>query len=194
MSPTGIILSSTEYAAPRAEERTMNLSDINRLDRDEFVIKLGSLFEGPAWIVEEAWARRPFSDEAALHRALCAVMNAAPRESQLALLSAHPDLAGKLARAGKLTPDSTREQAAAGLDRLTPAELREFTRLNASYRERFGFPFILCARLSTKEGIHAALLERLQHTREEEVQTALAEVSKICALRLHDMLADTGTK
>lgn len=168
----------------------MTLDEINSLDCQEFVAALGGLFEGPPWIVVAAWERRPFASEAALHEALCDVMCAARRESQLALLRAHPDLAGKLALAGQLSAASTREQAAAGLDSLTPAEFDDFTRLNTAYRDKFAFPFVMCARLSTKATIHAAFVERLTHAYDEEVRTALDEVSKICALRLHDLLAD----
>lgn len=171
----------------------MTLDDINGFDRQAFIAALGGLFEGPPWIVEAAWERRPFADEAALHRALCDVMYAAPRDLQLALLRAHPDLAGKLALAGRLSAASTREQAAAGLTSLSSAELAEFTRLNAAYQEKFTFPFIICARLSTKETIRAAFVERLPHEYDEEVRAALNEVSKICALRLHDLLTESGS-
>ncbi|HLJ80457.1 MAG TPA: 2-oxo-4-hydroxy-4-carboxy-5-ureidoimidazoline decarboxylase [Ktedonobacterales bacterium] len=170
----------------------MMLDDINSRDRQEFVAALGGLFEGPPWIVDAAWERRPFASEAALHEALCDVMYAAARESQLTLLRAHPDLAGKLALAGQLSAASTREQAAAGLDSLTLEELEEFTRLNAAYRDKFAFPFVICARLSTKATIRAAFVERLTHAYDEEVRAALDEVSKICALRLHDLLVDGG--
>ncbi|HLZ21214.1 MAG TPA: 2-oxo-4-hydroxy-4-carboxy-5-ureidoimidazoline decarboxylase [Ktedonobacterales bacterium] len=168
----------------------MRLDDINKLDRREFAAKLGGLFEGPPWIVTAAWERRPFTDEARLYETLCEIVDSAPRDSQLALLRAHPDLAGKLALAGKLSLASTHEQAAAGLDSLTPAELEEFTRLNAAYKSKFAFPFVMCARLSTKETIHAAFTERLTHSYDDEVHTALIEVNKICALRLHDLLTD----
>ena len=168
----------------------MTLDDINRLDHQGFVAALGGLFEGSPWIVEAAWERRPFASEAALNEALCDVMYAASRDSQVALLRAHPDLAGKLALAGKLSAASTREQAAAGLDGLTSEELEEFSHLNAAYRDKFAFPFVMCARLSTKASIRAAFVKRLTHGYDEEVRMALDEVSKICALRLHDLLAD----
>lgn len=171
----------------------MTLSEINQLDHQGFVAALGSLFEGPPWIVEAAWVRRPFASEQALHAALCEVMYAAPHDAQLALLRTHPDLAGKLALAGELSADSAREQATAGLSSLTPTELEEFTRLNSEYRARFGFPFVICARLSTKDSIRAAFAQRLTHAYDEELQTALGEVAKICALRLHDLLARDDT-
>jgi 2-oxo-4-hydroxy-4-carboxy-5-ureidoimidazoline decarboxylase len=111
-------------------------------------------------------------------------LSAAPRERQLALIRAHPDLAGRAAIEGSLTESSQREQASAGLDRLTPDEYASFTRLNTAYRERFGFPFVVCVREHTKESILRVAAERLEHTRDEEVRVALEEVAKIARLRL----------
>lgn len=115
-------------------------------------------------------------------------MYGAPREKQLELLRAHPDLAGKAAVAGELTLESGREQASAGLDRLTPEEFEFFTRVNRAYREKFGIPMIFCVREHTKESILENAGERLENTPEEEVNTALVEVSKIAGLRLQDLL------
>jgi OHCU decarboxylase len=105
-------------------------------------------------------------------------------ERQLALIRAHPDLAGRLAKAGQLTADSTKEQAAAGLDRLTPSEASEISRLNDAYKARFGFPFIICARLNAKDTILAAMRTRVTSTPEAERSTALGEIAKIAKLRL----------
>lgn len=115
-------------------------------------------------------------------------MYGAPREKQLELLRVHPDLAGKAAVAGELTLESGREQASAGLDRLTPEEFESFTRVNRAYREKFGIPMIFCVREHTKESILENAGERLENTPEEEVNTALSEVSKIAGLRLQDLL------
>jgi 2-oxo-4-hydroxy-4-carboxy-5-ureidoimidazoline decarboxylase len=109
----------------------------------------------------------------------------------MTLIGAHPDLAGRLAQQKKLTTDSTREQASAGLDTLTDAELAEFTRLNAAYRAKFGFPFIICARLNAKAAILAAMSARLPSTWAAECDTALAEIDKIAWLRLLDVLQQT---
>jgi OHCU decarboxylase len=171
---------------------TITLAEINTLNPEQFVAALGGLFEGPPWIVAQTWQQRPFASVQALYDALCAIMRAAPREQQIALLQAHPDLAGKAARSGTLGAASTAEQAAAGLNRLTPAELADFTRLNAAYRAEFGFPFIICARDNTKNDILAAFALRLNNTTEQEVQTALDEVEKICALRLRDLVQEEG--
>jgi OHCU decarboxylase len=114
-------------------------------------------------------------------------MYAAPRDRQLALIRAHPDLAGRAAVEGTLTASSQREQAAAGLDRLTPDEYETFTRTNAAYRERFGFPLVVCAREHTKDSILRTAAERLDHTPEQEIDVALGEIAKIARLRLKDL-------
>ncbi len=164
------------------------LDFINRLDCAAFVAALGHLFEHSPWVAEETWGQRPFISAEALHAALCAAMRAAPRDRQLALICAHPDLAGRLAQQKKLTTDSTREQASAGLDQLSDAELAEFTRNNDAYKARFGFPFIICARLNARAAILAAMQTRLKNTPETEFATALSEIEKIAWLRLQDVL------
>ena len=110
----------------------------------------------------------------------------------MALLRAHPDLVGRAALAGTLGPASTAEQAAAGLDHLSSDEIATFQRYNAAYREKFGFPFVICARENKKESILAGFGARLEHTREEEIATGLGEVAKICALRLGNLIAPDG--
>jgi OHCU decarboxylase len=155
-------------------------------DRDAFVARYGTLFEHSPWIADAAWEQGPFDSPEALHAAMVAVVAAAPRDAQLALIRAHPDLAGRAAIAGELTADSTREQASAGLDRLTPEEYADFTAVNAAYRERFGFPFVICAREHDKTSILAAARERLGHDVDEEVEVALGEIAKIARLRLED--------
>ena len=166
--------------------RILTLTQVNALDRPGFVAALVHLFEGPPWIVEAAWEARPFAMLEDMHTALVAVMYAAPVERQVALIQAHPDLVGRAALAGTLTPASTGEQAAAGLGQLTSDEIATFTRLNAAYRERFGFPFVICARENKKESILAGFAQRMTHTRDEEIATALGEIAKICRLRLLD--------
>jgi OHCU decarboxylase len=170
----------------------LSISDLNAGDQARFVAALGFVFEGSPWIAEQAWAARPFTDVAHLHQALCAVMYAAPVERQIALIAAHPDLAGKAAIAGTLTAESTREQASVGLDRLSPAEFASFTQLNDAYRARFGFPFVICVRQQTKDSILAAFAARLEHTRSQEIVTALDEIAQIAHLRLHDIVQHAG--
>ena len=163
------------------------MDSINELDRGAFVERYGPLFEHSPWVAEDAFSDRPFADEDELFEALRAAMYSAPRERQLALIRAHPDLAGKAAIEGTLTSSSRREQSSAGLDRLTPDEYEQFTSTNAAYRERFGFPFVVCVREHTKESILRVAAERLEHTRDEEVRVALEEIAKIARLRLEDL-------
>jgi OHCU decarboxylase len=164
------------------------MESINQLGQAEFVERFGPLFEHSPWIAENAWSDRPFADADELFEALRAAMYSAPRTKQLALIRAHPDLAGKAAIEGSLTRSSTSEQASAGLDRLTPDEFEAFTRTNTAYRERFGFPFVVCVREHTKESILRVAAERLEHSRDEEVRVALEEIAKIARLRMEDIL------
>jgi OHCU decarboxylase len=120
-------------------------------------------------------------------------MYQAPIQQQIALLRAHPDLVGRAALDGTLSQASTNEQAAAGLDRLTPEEIATFQRLNQTYQDQFGFPFVICARENKKESILDGFVTRLQHTQQEEIEIALGEVAKICALRLYDLVDETPT-
>jgi OHCU decarboxylase len=152
-------------------------------DRDTFVATYGPLFEHSPWVAEDAYARGPFSDKAAVYAALTAAMYEAPRERQLALLRAHPDLGAK----AKMTPDSTREQAGAGLDRLTPEEYDALMAANTAYKERFGMPFVICAGEHDKRSIIAAAQERVRNDPDAEVDTALHEVAKIAKLRMERM-------
>jgi OHCU decarboxylase len=160
---------------------------INELGHDAFVERFGPLFEHSPWVAEVAWHDRPFADREELYHALVSAMYAAPRDRKLALIRAHPDLAGKAAIEGSLTASSTREQASAGLDRLTPDEYAAFTTTNTAYRERFGFPFVVCAREHTKESILRVAAERLGNSEEEEIGVALEEIAKIARLRLEDL-------
>jgi OHCU decarboxylase len=163
------------------------MESVDELDRATFVDRYGPLFEHSPWVAEDAWADRPFADKDELFAALRSAMYAAPEARQLALIRAHPDLAGRAAIEGTLTTSSTREQASAGLDRLTPDEYAQFTHTNTAYRERFGFPFVVCVREHTKESILRVAAERLEHTRDEEVRVALEEIAKIARLRLEDL-------
>jgi OHCU decarboxylase len=173
----------------RKYQRLRRLVESNAMDdRDTFVERYGPVFEHSPWVAEAAWEHGPFADREALAHGLEQAMYAAPRDRQLALIRAHPDLAGRAAVEGTLTASSQREQAAAGLDRLTPDEYETFRRTNAAYRERFGFPFVVCVREHTIPTILDAFARRLGHTSERELDTALEEVAKIASLRLHDRL------
>jgi OHCU decarboxylase len=164
------------------------IDEVNNLDRKGFVSKFGALYEHSPWVAEEAWNERPFGSLPELHGAFVRAMYEAPQERQLDLIRAHPDLAGKAGIAGELTPDSAREQASAGLERLTPEEYENFHRLNTAYRQRFGFPLIIAVREHTKETILDDAEARLKHSRPEEIKTALIEIAKIARLRLQDLV------
>ena len=168
----------------------LTLDDLNAMDRERFVAALGGVFEHSPWVARGAWARRPFGSAEELRDALEAAMRAAPRPRQLDLIRAHPELAGREARAGELTAESAGEQARAGLDRLSADELRRLQTLNAAYRERFGFPLVVCVREHTKDSILACGRDRLGHGTDDEVAIALGEVAKIAGLRLRDLVSE----
>jgi 2-oxo-4-hydroxy-4-carboxy-5-ureidoimidazoline decarboxylase len=163
---------------------------INSASREEFVRVIGPVFEHSPWIAEAAWAARPFVTVEALHQTLMRVVLDAGEQKQLQLIRAHPDLVGRAALAGTLTPESNREQASASLGKLTPEEIAVFETNNRAYREKFGFPFVICARLNKKAAILTGFKERLQNTRTQEIETALQEIGKIAWLRLKDLLSD----
>jgi adenine deaminase len=154
-------------------------------DRAGFIERFGALFEDSPWVAEAAWREGGFADAEELHAALRSAMYAASPEHRLALIRAHPDLGE---RVRPLTAASHGEQAGAGLDRLSQAEYERFVAVNAAYREKFGFPFVICVREHTKESILAAAAARLENPPEAEVDTALAEIAKIARLRLEDAL------
>lgn len=152
---------------------------------DEFVRVVGPVFERSPWIAERASACRPFASPESLHATMCDVVSRATADEQLGLIRAHPDLVGRAV----LTAESRGEQAAAGLLGLSREEAAVFERCNREYRERFGFPFVICARLNKKEAILASFPVRLQHSAQQERAAALAEIYKIAWLRLIDLLA-----
>lgn len=162
------------------------LAALNKLDQPGFTMALGHVFEHSPWIPHRTWPARPFASLEDLHAKLMQTVHAAPEPERLSLLRAHPDLVGRLAREGSLTPASTAEQQAAGLTAITPEEAAAFDRYNAAYREKFGFPFIICARESKKTAILAAFPLRLAHDRNTEIAAALDEIAKIALLRLRD--------
>ncbi len=168
---------------------TETIHEINALSAEAFVLSFGDIAEASPWVAETAAAKRPFSDFAALTDAFTAAVDDAPPATQLALLMAHPDLAGRAAIAGELLPESRAEQAGAGLDRLTPEEFARFTELNDRYRAQFEFPFILAVKGATKATILASFEERLGNDVETEFANALAQVKRIIRFRLEDRIA-----
>ena len=161
----------------------------------EFVAAFGAVFEHSPWIAAATFERglSPAQDRVAgLHQALCRTLRYADHERQLALFRAHPDLAGKLAIAGGLSEASRGEQAGAGLDRCSPGEFGKFSRLNAEYGDRFGFPFILAVRGSGRAAILAALEARLKNDLATEFEAALEQIERIALFRLEDIYKDAG--
>jgi 2-oxo-4-hydroxy-4-carboxy-5-ureidoimidazoline decarboxylase len=167
----------------------LTLDRLNVLDQAAFAAELAFVFEHSPWVAARAWSARPFADRTALEAALREVLATAAAEERLALIRAHPELAGKAAIAGDLTAASRSEQAGAGLDRLTPEEFERFHRLNADYGARFGFPFIICVRLNTKASILEAMARRLSNDADAEVAEAIVQIGHIGALRLADAVS-----
>jgi 2-oxo-4-hydroxy-4-carboxy-5-ureidoimidazoline decarboxylase len=167
----------------------LTLADVNRMSAAEFRETLGGVFEHSPWIAERAWAARPFASLESLHATMTGVVRAAAPAEQLALLRAHPDLAGRAARASALSASSRAEQSGAGLDRLTDEEYERFGRLNAAYREQFDFPFIIAVRRHDTASILAAFERRLGNTREAELEAALEQVFAITRWRLEALVA-----
>ncbi len=157
--------------------------------------RFGGIFEHSPWVAEGAFAMGlgPETDTAeGLHAVMVKAMRAGSDEQKRALILAHPDLAGRLALAKQLTADSTKEQASAGLDRLTPAELAEFTRLNDAYKAKFGFPFILAVKGRSKDDVLRSFTTRIGNNTTDEFATALAEIERIARLRLGDILPESA--
>ena len=160
------------------------VNDLNALGRDEFTRSLAPVFEHSPWVAQRAAGKRPFANRGELHAALCETVMKASDDEKLSLIRAHPDLVGR----GLLTPESASEQAHAGLGELSPDEVERFREYNARYRERFGFSFVICARLNKKKAILDAFPVRLQNSSEQEIETALREIFKIAELRLKDLI------
>ncbi|NQE62540.1 2-oxo-4-hydroxy-4-carboxy-5-ureidoimidazoline decarboxylase [Caulobacter sp. RHG1] len=164
----------------------LTLARLNSMNQTGFTTALGFAFELSPWVVERAWDERPFANLEALHGAMMEVLEAASTADKLALIRAHPELAGKAAIARQLTAESTAEQASAGLDRLTEDEFARFHQLNAAYQERFSFPFIIAVRLNDKASILAAMEARTAHDEATEIAEAIQQIGLISKLRLLD--------
>lgn len=166
-----------------------DLAAINGLDRAGFVALLGGVFEHAAWVAEAAFPARPFADRDALHGAMMAAVRAAPAAARRGFLDGHPELAGPEARAKGMTADSASEQGSAGLDRMPEADAAAFDRLNAAYRAKFGFPFIVAVRGRGRAEILALFAARLDRTPEVEEAAALDEIAAITRMRLERLVA-----
>jgi 2-oxo-4-hydroxy-4-carboxy-5-ureidoimidazoline decarboxylase len=169
----------------------VDMAPINAMDRVAFVQKFGGIFENSPWVAEKTWEKRPFASLDDMHAAMVAVARNAPAAMQLTLLQSHPDLAGKEAQAGAMTASSVAEQASAGLNALSHDEMTQISDLNAAYKKKFGFPFIIAVRMHTKEGILFEFNRRLQNDTQTEFANDLQNVYIITRLRLNKLL-DAG--
>jgi len=169
------------------------LAELNQMSQDAFTAALANVIEYSPWIAEQAAAERPFSGIGSLFEAMTAVVERAPADVRLSLIRAHPDLADKTRRAAGLTAESTAEQGGAGLDRLSEAEYDAFDRLNTAYRSKFGFPYIICIRRHTKDSVLRDFERRLSNDAESEMRTATAEICRIGALRLDQIVSAADT-
>lgn len=166
----------------------LDMAPINAMDRAAFVEKFGGIFENSPWVAEKAWEKRPFASLDDMHAAMVAVARNAPAPMQLALLQSHPDLAGKEAQAGTMTASSVAEQASAGLNSLSHSEMVQIADLNAAYKKKFGFPFIIAVRMYTREGILFEFNRRIQNDTQTEFANDLQNVYIITRLRLNKLL------
>lgn len=166
----------------------MDLSSLNQLDQSAFTSALADIFEHSPWIPEATWEQRSFQSIDDLHTQLCKTLDAAGEDQKLELIRAHPDLAGKLAVAGELTDFSTAEQASAQLDKLTPEQFERMTNLNQAYKDKFGFPFIICVKEHTQASIFEHFEERVNHDAASELEAALFQIKRIAWHRLNDLI------
>lgn len=159
-----------------------------RLEREEFVHRYGGVYEHSTWVAERGFAAaRDLAGTNALASILASVVDATSDEQKLALIRAHPDLAGRAAIAGELTGASTEEQAGAGIDQCSAEEFQLFQSLNDRYKEKFGFPFVMAVRNSNRQEILAGFTARLENDAETEFARAINEIHKIARLRLQAM-------
>jgi len=165
------------------------ISDINAMDDEAFTLALGGVFEHSPWIAKRAFANRPFGSIEDLHASMTSVVKNANEQEQLDLILAHPDLAGKAARAGDMTDHSVHEQASVGLDQLSDAEYNLFHELNTAYRDKFGFPFIIAVMDNTKDSILQAFTDRLENGSDIEKNNALKNILRITEIRLKAMIS-----
>jgi 2-oxo-4-hydroxy-4-carboxy-5-ureidoimidazoline decarboxylase len=171
----------------------LRLEHLNAASADDFVAALAGIYEHAPWVAAAVAGQRPFGSLAALDAAMAAAVRTAPPDRRRALIEGHPDLAGKAARSGDMTAESKSEQGGAGLDRLSEAEYARFHRLNDAYREKFRIPFIVCVRRHTRDSILRQFERRLQNVPEAELDTAIGEICRIAALRLHDLVEAADT-
>ena len=182
MSERACLSSERECNEKAMEEVT--IEELNEVGKDDFVDILGSIYETSPWVAERAFPERPFASADELQQTMARVVHEATAEEQLALLRAHPNLGEQT----EMTDASEAEQAAAGLDQLTPEQYETFNRLNETYEEQFGFPFIMAVKNQTPAVIREAMERRIEHSESEEFTTALEEVHEIAELRIEELV------
>jgi 2-oxo-4-hydroxy-4-carboxy-5-ureidoimidazoline decarboxylase len=168
------------------------LANLNACDRDSFIAVLGGVFENAPWLAERAFAARPFATVADLDAAMMQAMASAAEAEQIGLIRGHPELGSRVARAGAMTEQSRLEQGSLGLDRLSEDEFARFERLNAAYRQRFEFPFVICVRRHTRDSLLDNFELRLTNSPDAERATALREIGHIARLRLVEAVEGPG--
>ena len=168
----------------------MTLWELNRLSAGAFVTALGSIFEHSPWVAERAAKKRPFNTLDDLHETMITAVWSAPAAAQMALLRAHPELAGKAALRGELTAESTLEQSGAGLAHCSADEFARLTALNAAYNKKFGFPFILAVKGYDRAGILREFERRVERDPSVEFEEALKQVARITRFRLEALLGE----
>ena len=166
-----------------------SLAQLNECAPAQFVAALGGIFEHSPWVAQAVLPQRPFATLADLHAAMASALRGAGVAAQLALIQAHPELAGKAAVRGELTPASTREQSGAGLDQCSPEEFAQLQALNAAYTKKFGFPFIIAVRGHDSASIIRHFTHRLNAARAAEMQECTEQIIRIAGLRLTDLIA-----
>jgi 2-oxo-4-hydroxy-4-carboxy-5-ureidoimidazoline decarboxylase len=167
------------------------LAHVNAMSHDEFVRVFGDVVEHSPWVAEAAARRRPFQGFADLHQAMCRAIEDAGPERWADILRAHPELSGKEAQSGTLTDFSTSEQKGLGLDRLSRDEFQRIQGFNRAYREKFGFPFVVCVRLlNSREQLFASMESRLANAPADELRTGTGQVMEICRLRLENLVSE----
>jgi 2-oxo-4-hydroxy-4-carboxy-5-ureidoimidazoline decarboxylase len=169
---------------------SITLSELNDADATAFTALLGGVFEHSPWIASQAAAGRPHADIASLHAAMCRQIEQSGPEVQLALIRAHPELAGKAALRGELTIESTKEQQGAGLNLCSAEEFERLHALNDAYNKKFGFPFIVAVRGHTRNSILELMKQRLQNDSTKEMQQALRQIYQIALFRLQELIEE----
>ncbi|XP_016363859.1 2-oxo-4-hydroxy-4-carboxy-5-ureidoimidazoline decarboxylase [Sinocyclocheilus rhinocerous] len=183
------------YSLQRTRAGAMDINVVNALTYEDFVKLFGNVVEKCPLISAAIWSHRPFKDLADIEAHITEFIIRLPDSGKAGILRCHPDLAGRDLQSGTLTRESQEEQSRAGMTTLDSAEVLQMYRLNSEYKERFGFPFVICARLNKKADIVGQLSERLKNDRAAERERAIEEVKKICSLRLRNIvLSDIQTK